>query len=164
MSRVSARSFRTCVDRYHGDDKTSRFSCWELFLCLASAQLTSRESLRAIEVCLRAMRPKLYHMGIRTRVARTTSADANERRDWRIFADVAHGPIQVARESYADETLAVDLTDTVYALDATLIDSWLSVFPWAHYTSRAAAVWRKTSVRRTTGTSPDSMMSSITSC
>jgi hypothetical protein len=86
------------------------------------------------------MRPKLYHVGIRTRVARTTLADANERRDWRIFADVAYGLIQIARELYADEALALDLTNTVYALDATLIDLCLSVFPWAHYTSREAAV------------------------
>jgi hypothetical protein len=140
MSYVSPRKFRTCVDRYAGDQKVSRFSCWDQFLCMAFAQLTYRESLRDIEACLRAMQPKLYHLGIRARVARATLADANETRDWRIYADVAQGLIQTARALYRNEPLAVDLATTVYALDATLIDLCLAVFPWAHYTSRDAAV------------------------
>jgi hypothetical protein len=140
MSHVSPRKFRTCVDRYAGDEKVSRFSCWDQFLCMAFAQLTYRESLRDIEACLRAVQPKLYHLGLRARVARSTLADANETRDWRIYADFAQGLIQTARDLYVDEALAVDLATTVDALDATLIDLCLSVFPWAPYTSRDAAV------------------------
>jgi hypothetical protein len=140
MSYVSPRKFRTCVDRYDGDYKVTRFTCWDQFLCMAFAQLTYRESLRDIEACLRAMQPRLYHLGIRTRVSRSTIADANETRDWRIYRDLAHGLIHTARELYADEPLAVDLADTVYALDATIIELCLSVFPWAHYRRRDAAI------------------------
>jgi len=140
MSYVSPRSFRTCVDRYEGDHKASRFSCWDQYLCMAFAQLTYRESLRDIEACLRAVQPKLYHVGIRTRVARSTLADANETRDWRIYADFAQGLIRTARALYADEPLSDNLADTVYALDATIIDLCLSVFPWAHYRRRDAAI------------------------
>jgi len=140
MSHVSPRQFRTCVDRYDGDYKASRFSCWEQYLCMAFAQRTYRESLRDIEACLRAVQPKLYHVGIRTRVARSTLADANEMRDWRIYADFAQGLIRTARTLYADEPMAVNLADTVYALDATIIDLCLSVFPWAHYRRRDAAI------------------------
>lgn len=140
MSHVSARKFRTCVDRYGGDYKTSRFSCWDQFLCMAFAQLTYRESLRDIEACLRAVQPKLYHLGIRARVSRSTIADANETRDWRIYRDFAAGLIRTARELYAHEPLAADLADTVYALDATIIDLCLAVFPWAHYRRRDAAI------------------------
>jgi hypothetical protein len=107
---------------------------------MAFAQLTYRESLRDIEACLRAVQPKLYHLGIRTRVARSTIADANETRDWRIYAHVAHGLIRTARALYVDEPLGVDLADTVYALDATIIDLCLSVFPWARYRRHDAAV------------------------
>jgi hypothetical protein len=113
---------------------------------MAFAQLTYRESLRDIEACLRAVQPRLYHLGIRTRVARSTLADANESRDWRIYADVAQGLIRTARELYVNEPLAVDLANTVYALDATIIDLCLSVFPWAHYRRRDAAVKLHTQV------------------
>jgi hypothetical protein len=102
--------------------------------------LTYRESLRDIEACLRAVQPKLYHVGIRTRVARATMADANETRDWRIYAEFANGLIRTARALYVDEPLSVDLADTVYALDATIIELCLSVFPWAHYRRRDAAI------------------------
>ncbi|MBE3046476.1 IS4 family transposase [Candidatus Bathyarchaeota archaeon] len=140
MSHVSPRKFQTCVDRYDGDYKASRFSCWDQYLCMAFAQLTYRESLRDIEACLRAVQPKLYHVGIRARVARSTLADANETRDWRIYADFANGLIRTARAFYVDEPLSVDLADTVYALDATIIELCLSVFPWAHYRRRDAAI------------------------
>ena len=123
-----------------GGVKTSRFSCWDQFLCMAFAQLTYRESLRDIEACLRAVQPKLYHVGIRARVARSTLADANETRDWRIYADVAQGLIRTARALYVDDPLAVDLTNAVYTLDATIIDLCLSVFPWARYRRHDAAI------------------------
>jgi len=140
MDHVSRFEFQKCVARYEGEYKTSRFSCWDQYLCLAFAQLTYRESLRDIEACLRAVQPKLYHIGIRARVARSTLADANETRDWRIYANFAQGLIQAARALYVDDPLAVDLANTVYALDATIIDLCLSVFPWARYRRRDAAV------------------------
>ena len=140
MTHVSQHKFQTCVARYGGDRKSSRFSCWDQYLCMAFAQLTYRESLRDIEACLRAVQPKLYHVGIRARVARSTLAEANETRDWRIYADVAQGLIRTARALYVDEPLAVDLANTVYALDATIIDLCLSVFPWARYRRRDAAI------------------------
>jgi hypothetical protein len=146
MTHVSQKKFQTCVTRYHGDYKASRFSCWDQYLCMAFAQLTYRESLRDIEACLRAVQPKLYHVGIRARVSRSTLADANEMRDWRIYADVAQGLIRTARELYVNEPLAVDLANTVYALDATIIDLCLSVFPWARYRRRDAAVKLHTQV------------------
>jgi hypothetical protein len=140
MDHVSRFEFQTCVARYDGEYKTSRFSCWDHFLCMAFAQLTYRESLRDIEACLRALQPKLYHVGIRARIARSTLADANETRDWRIYADFAQGLIRTARALYVDDPLAVDLANTVYALDATIIDLCLSVFPWARYRRQDAAV------------------------
>jgi len=140
ISHLSPRSFRTCVDRYDGDYKTRRFSCWDQYLCMVFAQLTYRESLRDIEACLRALQPKLYHAGIRARVSRSTLADANDTRDWRIYRDFAQGLIRTARDLYVDEPLAVDLANTVYALDATIIDLCLSVFPWARYRQHDAAV------------------------
>ena len=140
MSHVSPRTFQTCVARYGGDYKTSRFSCWDQYLCMAFAQLTYRESLRDIEACLRAVQPRLYHAGIRARISRSTLADANETRDWRIYADFAQSLIRTARALYVDEPLAIDLANTVYALDATIIDLCLSVFPWARYRRRDAAV------------------------
>jgi hypothetical protein len=140
MAHVSQSTFQRCVARYDGEYKTSRFSCWDQYLCMAFAQLTYRESLRDIEACLRAVQPKLYHLGIRGRVARSTIADANETRDWRIYSDFAQGLIRTARALYVDEPLAVDLADTVYALDATIIDLCLSVFPWARYRRHDAAV------------------------
>ena len=140
MTHVSPRKFQTCVARYDGDYKTSRFSCWDQYLCMAFAQLTYRESLRDIEACLRAVQPRLYHAGIRARISRSTLADANETRDWRIYADFAQSLIRTARALYLDDPLAVDLANTVYALDATIIDLCLSVFPWARYRRRDAAV------------------------
>jgi hypothetical protein len=140
IDHVPQSTFRTCVARYHGDRNVSRFSCWDQFLCMAFAQLTYRESLRDIEACLRAVQPKLYHVGIRARVARSTIAHANEHRDWRIYADFAKRLIHLARHLYLDDPLSVDLANTVYALDATIIDLCLSVFPWAHYRRQDAAV------------------------
>jgi Domain of unknown function (DUF4372)/Transposase DDE domain len=140
MAHVPQTTFQRCVTRYRGEYKASRFSCWDQYLCMAFAQFTYRESLRDIEACLRAVQPKLYHLGIRTRVARSTMADANDTRDWRIYADFAHGLIRTARALYVDEPLAVDLAETVYALDATIIDLCLSVFPWARYRRHDAAV------------------------
>ena len=122
MDHVSRFEFHTCVSRYDGNCRSSRLSCWDQYLCMAFAQLTYRESLRDIAACLRAVQPKLYHVGIRTRVARSTLADANETRDWRIYADFAQGLIRTARALYADESLSDNLADTVYALDATIID------------------------------------------
>ena len=140
MDHISRFEFQKCVTRYDGEYKTSRFSCWDQFLCMAFAQLTYRESLRDVEACLRAVQPRLYHLGFRARVARSTLADANERRDWRIYADLAQGLIRTARRLYANEPLEADLAETVYALDATIIELCLSVFPWAHYRRRDAAI------------------------
>src|SRR2546425_1508393 len=140
IAHVPQSTFRTCVARYHGDRNVARFSCWDQFLCMAFAQLTYRESLRDIEACLRAVQPKLYHVGIRERVSRSTLAYANETRDWRIYADFAQRLIATARELYVNEPLSVDLANTVSALDATIIDLCLSVFPWARYRRHDAAV------------------------
>jgi len=133
-------TFRRCVAAYGGEHKVKSFSCLEQFLCLAFAQLTYRESLRDIEACLRAQSDKLYHMGIRSRISRSTLADANEARDWRICADFAQRLIGIARKLYVEEPFGVDLRETVYALDATTIDLCLSVFPWAPFRSTKAAV------------------------
>src|SRR5713101_6385456 len=133
-------TFRRCVARYGGGHKVKSFSCLDHYLCMSFAQLTYRESLRDIEACLRAVQAKLYHVGIRARVARSTLADANETRDWRIYADVTHGLIRTARALYVNEPLGVALANTVYALDATIIDLCLSVFPWARYRARDAAI------------------------
>ena len=134
-------SFRRCVARYNGDFKVRTFSCLDQFLCMAFAQLTFRESLREIEACLRAHTLKLYHMGIHAkRVSRSTLADANEARDWRIYADFAQVLINMARRLYASEPFGVDLDETVYALDTTTIDLCLSLFSWAPFMSTKAAV------------------------
>src|SRR5450631_150453 len=133
-------TFRRCVARYDGEHKIKRFTCLEQFLCLAFAQLTYRESLRDIEACLRAHREKLYHMGIRSRISRSTLADANEVRDWRIYADFAQRLIGMARKLYAADSFGVDLKETVYALDTTTIDLCLSVFPWAPFRRAKGAV------------------------
>jgi Domain of unknown function (DUF4372)/Transposase DDE domain len=134
-------TFRRCVERYRGEFKVRRLSCLDQFLCMAFAQLTYRESLREIEACLSAQSAKLYHMGIRAkRIARSTLTDANEIRDWRIYADFAQSLIGIARRLYADEPLGVDLNETVYALDTTTIDLCLSVFPWAPFMATKAAV------------------------
>ena len=133
-------TFRRCVARYSGEHKVKSFSCLDQYLCMAFAQLTYRESLRDIEACLRAQADKLYHMGIRGRVSRSTLADANEVRDWRIYADFAQSLIGIARRLYAKEAFGVDLKETVYALDASTIDLCLSVFAWAPFRSTKAAV------------------------
>jgi len=132
--------FRKCVKRYRGNYKVQKFSCMDQFLCMAFAQLTYRESLRDIEACLRAMQSKLYHMGIRYRVSKSTLADANEKRDWRIYADFAQVLIHIARGLYAKEEFGVELDQTVYALDSTTIDLCLSLFPWAKFRKRKAGV------------------------
>ena len=133
-------TFRRCVARYGGAHKVKSFSCLEQYFCMAFAQLTYRESLRDIETCLRAQADKLYHMGIRSRVSRSTLADANEVRDWRIYAEFAQSLIGIARRLYAGEAFGVDLKDTVYALDASTIDLCLAVFPWAPFRSTKAAI------------------------
>ncbi|MFA4982219.1 MAG: IS4 family transposase [Candidatus Omnitrophota bacterium] len=125
--------FRKCVERYHGDYKVKSFTCMDQFLCLAFAQLTFRESLRDIEACLRSMQSKLYHMGIRGRVSRNTLSNANNQRDWHIYADFAQILIHRARPLYADDSFGVALDDTIYALDSTTIDLCLTLFPWARY-------------------------------
>jgi hypothetical protein len=132
--------FRKCVRRYQGDRKVLRFSCLDQFLCMAFAQLTYRESLRDIEACLRAVQPKLYHMGIRGGISRNTLANANENRDWRIYADFAQVLIHIARPLYVNDPLAVELDHTVYALDSTTIDLCLSLFPWARFRKNKGAV------------------------
>jgi hypothetical protein len=139
-SHLPLSTFRRCVTAYGGEHKVKSFSCLEQFLCLAFAQLTYRESLRDIEACLRAHSDKLYHMGIRSRISRSTLADANEARDWRIHAAFAQRLIAMARQLYLDEPFGVDLKETVYALDATTIDLCLSVFPWAPFRTTKAAV------------------------
>ena len=133
-------TFRRCVARYGGSHKVKSFSCLDQYLSMAFAQLTYRESLRDIEACLRAQQRKLYHMGIKSRISRSTLADANESRDWRIYADFAQSLIGIARRLYAAEPFGIDLNDTVYALDASTIDLCLSVFPWAPFRSTKAAV------------------------
>ncbi len=140
MDFIPAHEFRRCVERYHGNYKSSSFSCWDQFLCMAFAQLTYRESLRDIETCLRAVGGRLYHLGIRGHVSRSTLADANENRDWRIYADLAQVLIRSARQLYAEESFGVELEQTVYALDCTTIDLCLSLFPWARYRPKNAAV------------------------
>ena len=139
-SHLPLSTFRRCVSSYGGEHKVKSFSCLEQFLCLAFAQLTYRESLRDIEACLRAQSDKLYHMGIRSRISRSTLADANEVRDWRIYAAFAQRLIATARKLYIDEPFGVDLNETVYALDATTIDLCLSVFSWAPFRTTKAAV------------------------
>jgi hypothetical protein len=140
MDLLPLYDFRKCVNRYHGNHKVQSFTCMDQFLCMSFAQLTYRESLRDIETCLRAMESRLYHMGIRGRVARSTLADANENRDWRIYADFAQVLIAQARLLYTNEDFGVDLDATVYALDSTTIDLCLSLFPWARFRRAKAAV------------------------
>jgi len=140
ISHLPDREFRRCVARYGGDRRVRSLSCWEQFLAMAFAQLTYREGLRDIEACLLALGPKLYHLGFRRRVARSTLADANESRDWRIYADFAQHLISVARRLYARDPLGAELEQTLYALDSTTIDLCLSLFPWAKFRRRKAAV------------------------
>jgi hypothetical protein len=141
MDFLPLHEFRKCVKRYRGNYKARNFSCMDQFLCMAFAQLTYRESLRDIETCLRSMKNKLYHMGIRsTQISRPTIARANEKRDWRIYADFAQVLIHIARELYAEEDFGVELDNTVYALDASTIDLCLSVFPWARFRKSKAGI------------------------
>ena len=140
MEHLPSKAFRRCVRRYHGDRHIRSFTCLDQFLCLAFAQLTHRESLRDIEVCLRAHRGKLYHMGIRGGMARNTLANANAKRDWRIHADFAQTLIRIARPLYAGEDLGLELDNTVYALDSSTVDLCLSVFPWALFRSTKSGV------------------------
>ena len=128
------------MSRYRGDYQQKSFSCWDQYLAMAFAQLTYRESLRDIEACLRSMSGKLYHMGFRSRVARSTLAEANESRDWRIYADFAQVLIGIARPLYARDPIGVDLDQSLYALDSTTIDLCLSLFPWARFRKHKAAV------------------------
>ena len=140
MDHAPSYEFQKCVARYRGDYQQKSFSCWDQFLCMAFAQLTYRESLRDIEACLRSMSSKLYHTGFRGKVARSTLADANESRDWRIYADFAQALIRIARPLYAHDPIGVDLDQTLYALDSTTIDLCLSLFPWAKFRKHKAAV------------------------
>jgi hypothetical protein len=131
MDFVPQYEFRQIVKRYKGEHRVRRFSCWDQFLCLAFAQLTYRESLRDIEACLRAVGPALYHAGIRSPVSRSTLADANERRSWKIYQDLALSLIARARVLYKDDRLMAEIEGAIYALDATVIDLCLKLFPWA---------------------------------
>jgi hypothetical protein len=137
---VEHDEFRRCVERYDGNRGVRRMSCWDQFLAMAFAQLTYRESLRDIAVCLGAQGRKLYHAGFRCAVKRSTLAEANEHRDWRIYADLAQSLIAIARPLYADTDLGLDLDATIYALDATTIDLCLALFPWAHFRRAKGAV------------------------
>jgi len=134
------KQFRKCIDRYQGNYGIKSFSCWDQFLCMAFAQLTYRESLRDIETCMRALQNKLYHMGIRGTISRSTLAEANEKRDWRIYADFAQILIHEAKKLYCNEPFGVDIDETVYALDSTTIDLCLSLFPWAKFRKHKGAI------------------------
>ena len=140
MSYLPLTTFRRCVARYNGEHKVKHFSCLDQFMCMAFAQLTYRESLRDIEACLRSQSTKLYHMGFRSKVPRSTLADANETHDWRIFADFAKHLIGIARPLHAEDPIGLELDHTLYALDSTTIDLCLSLFPWAKFRQHKAAV------------------------
>ena len=140
MDHLPIHTFRKCVERYSGNRYVKSFNCLDQFLCMAFGQLTHRESLRDIEICLRAHKPKLYHIGIRGGISRNTFSNANKTRDWRIYADFAHALIKIARPLYSREDLGLELKNTVYALDASTIDLCMSVFPWALFRSTKSAV------------------------
>ena len=140
LDHLPSYEFQKCVTRYRGDYQQKTFSCWDQYLSMAFAQLTYRDSLRDIEACLRSMQGKLYHMGFRGKVSRYTLADANESRDWRIYADFAQVLIGIARPLYAHDPMGVDLDHSLYALDSTTIDLCLSLFPWARFRQHKAAV------------------------
>ena len=140
MDWVHGEQFRRCVNRYDANYRVRNFSCWDQFLAMSFAQLTYRDSLADIEVCLRSRRDQLYRMGFRSTIAHSTLADANSSRDWRIYHDLAQGLIARARRLYARESFGVELEQTVYALDSTTIDLCLSLFPWARFRSTKAAV------------------------
>jgi hypothetical protein len=140
IQHLPHKEFHKCVARYRGDHYAKNFSCWDQYLAMAFAQLTYRESLRDIETCLGAVGGKLYHMGFRSSVARSTLADANESRDWRIYADFAQRLIATARRLYARDPMAVDLDQSLYSLDSTTIDLCLALFPWARFRRCKAAI------------------------
>jgi len=140
LDSIHREQFHRCVHRYNGDYKVQHFSCWQQFVCLVFAQLTWRESLRDIEACLNARVGQLYHLGLRAPVKRSTLADALAARDWRIFADLAQHLIGQARRLYAQEPLALDLEQTIYALDASIIDLCLSVYPWARFDAQRSGL------------------------
>ncbi|MDO9565324.1 MAG: IS4 family transposase [Candidatus Desulfaltia sp.] len=140
MDFLPTYEFHKCVQRYRGNYKIKSFSCLNQFLCMAFAQLTYRESLRDIEACLRAIQNKLYHIGIRSKVSRNTIANANEKRNWRIYADFAQILIHTARGLYAEDEFGINLDQMVYALDSTTIDLCLSLFPWARFRKRKGAI------------------------
>lgn len=134
------KEFQKCVRRYRGDHYVKKFSCWDQFLSMAFAQLTYRDGLRDIESCLQSVGGKLYHMGFRSKIKKSTLADANELRDWRIYADFAQVLIAIARPLYANDSIGVELDESLYALDSTTIDLCLSMFPWAKFRKHKAAV------------------------
>ena len=140
MDWVHGEQFRRCVSRYQGNYRIRSFSCWDQFLAMSFAQITYRDSLADIEVCLRSRQDQLYRLGFRSTIAHSTLADANSSRDWRIYHDLAQGLIARARRLYASESFGVELEQTVYALDSTTIDLCLSLFPWARFRSTKAAV------------------------
>jgi hypothetical protein len=140
MELISHNEFNRCLERYSGNQRVRRLTCWDQFLAMAFAQLTYRESLRDIEVCLGAHHNKLYHCGLSAPIKRSTLAEANENRDWRIYSDLAHSLISVARTLYADVELGIDLDATVYALDSTTIDLCLALFPWAVFRRAKGAI------------------------
>jgi len=140
MEWIHPEQFRRCVTRYRGHYKVRDFSCWDQFLAMSFAQITFRESLADIEICLRSRRDQLYHLGFRSSIAHSTLADANSMRDWRIYRDLAQGLIRHARKLYAHEPIGVELDQSIYALDSTTIDLCLSLFPWARFRSTKAAV------------------------
>src|SRR5213079_1632464 len=140
IAHLSHIEFQKCVTRYDGDRHHRSLSCWDQYLAMAFAQLTYRESLRDIEACLRSMSGKLYHVGFRGQVARSTLADANETHDWRIYADFAQTLIGIARPLYAHDPIGLELNESLYALDSTTIDLCLSLFPWAKFRQHKAAV------------------------
>jgi hypothetical protein len=140
LQYLPRHEFNICVRRYRGEHWAKSFSTFDQFLCLAYAQLSGRESLRDIETCLNSHREKLYHVGFRGTVSRTTLADANERRDWRIFQDFGHFLIGIAQRLYQDEPLAIELKQPLFAFDSTTIDLCLSLFPWAEFRKTKAAV------------------------
>ncbi|MCG6535105.1 MAG: IS4 family transposase [Syntrophales bacterium LBB04] len=140
MDFIPWYEFQKCVEKYSGNYKIKNFSCTDQFLCMAFAQLTYRESLRDIESCLHSMTNKTYHMGIRSKISRSTLADANNNRDWRIYAEFAQILIGTARKLYANDDFGLDLSNTVYALDSSTIDLCLSLFPWAQFRKNKGAV------------------------
>jgi hypothetical protein len=140
MDFVPTYEFRKCVDRYNGNHKVISFSCWDQYLCMAFAQLTYRESLRDIQACLRATQSRLYHLGIRGKVSRNTLANANQNRDWQIYADFAQILIARARKLYATDSFGIELEQAAYVLDSTTIDLCLALFPWAWFRKRKGAV------------------------